>query len=244
MTQTSREHTVKSFSEELASLSAAVAHMGGLAEQQLAQAVQAISRRDSGLAEKTIADDTLIDELEVQIETDSVRVLALRQPMAQDLREVVSAVKISSDLERVGDLSKNIAKRTLLLNKEEPVRLTKGSTHMGRMVLTQLKDVLDAFSSRDAEKALAVWGRDEEIDELYNSLFRELLTYMMEDPRTIGSCAHLLFVAKNLERIGDHATNVAEIVYYLVVGKRLDDERPKGDMPPLTRADLESKDPA
>jgi len=242
MTQTSREHIVRSFSDELAALSADVAHMGGLAEQQLAQAIEAVSRRDSGLAEKTVFDDARIDELEIQIETNGIRLLALRQPMAQDLRDVVSAIKISSDLERVGDLSKNIGKRALVLNREEPVRLTKGLTHMGRLALTQLKDVLDAFSARDSERALAVWRRDEEIDELYNSLFRELLTYMMEDPRTIGLCTHLLFVAKNLERIGDHATNIAEIVYYLVGGSRLEDERPKGDVTTQTQVDFDSKE--
>ncbi len=241
MTTSKHEHIVKSFADELELLSADIAHMGGLAEQQLAQAIEAVAQRDSALAEKTISDDARIDELEIQIETNGIRVLALRQPMALDLREVVSAIKISSDLERVGDLSKNIGKRALVLNREEPVRLTKGLTHMGRMALTQLKDVLDAFSARNAEQATAVWRRDEEIDELYNSLFRELLTYMMEDPRTIGLCTHLLFVAKNLERIGDHATNIAEIVYYLVVGTRLDDERPKGDITTLTQYSLETK---
>lgn len=242
MTTSSHEHIVKSFADELDLLSTDIAQMGGLAEQQLAQAIEAVSRRDSALAQATIDSDARIDELEIQVETNGTRILALRQPMAQDLREVVSAIKISSDLERVGDLSKNIGKRALVLNKEEPVRLTKGLTHMGRMALNQLKDVLDAFSARNAEQALAVWRRDEEIDELYNSLFRELLTYMMEDPRTIGMCTHLLFVAKNLERIGDHATNVAEIVYYLVVGKRLDDERPKSDVTTLTRVNFESEE--
>jgi len=236
MPTSSHEHIVKSFTEELALLGAEVAQMGGLAEQQLSQAIEAIARRDTALAEQTIRDDERIDKLEMEIQSRAVRVLALRQPMAQDLREVVVAIKISTDLERVGDLSKNIAKRTLVLNREEPVRIIQSLSRMGRLALTELKDALDAYSERNADQALVVWRRDEDLDELYNSLFRELLTYMMEDPRTIGLGTHLMFVAKNLERIGDHATNIAETVHYLVHGTNIRDARPKGafpSMPPI-----------
>ena len=233
MPTSSHDHIVKSFSDELAALATDVAQMGGLAEQQLSHAIDAIARRDTALAEQTIRDDERIDRLENEIEARAVRVLALRQPMAQDLREVICALKISSDLERVGDLSKNIAKRTLVLNQEEPVRIIQSLSRMGRLALTELKDALDAYAERDANQALVVWRRDEDLDELYNSLFRELLTYMMEDPQTIGLGIHLMFVAKNLERIGDHATNIAESIYYLVQGRNIRDERPKGTFPTL-----------
>jgi phosphate transport system protein len=223
---------------ELESLSASVAHMGGLAESQFAAAIESVARRDSALAEHTVSEDARIDLLEQQIEQKAIQLLALRAPLGQSLRETLSAIKIASDLERIGDLSKNVAKRALVLNQEEPVKLTQSLSRMGRQSLSQLKDVLDAYIERDAEKSLAVWRRDEEIDELYNSLFRELLTYMMEDPRTIGLGTHLLFIAKNIERIGDHATNIAEIVYYLVNGSYLKDERPKGDVTSLTSVQI------
>jgi len=211
-----------------------VAHMGGLAESQLTSAIEGIVRRDSALAEAVIDGDLRMDEMEQSIEANAVRLIALRQPLGRDLRVVMSAIKIASDLERIGDLAKNVAKRSLVLNKEEPVKLTQGLARMGRQALSQLKTVLDAFTERDATRALAVRRQDEEIDELYNSLFRELLTYMMEDPRMIGLCTHLLFVAKNMERIGDHATNIAETVYYLVHGAYPSDERPKGDVTSIT----------
>jgi phosphate transport system protein len=158
----------------------------------------------------------------------------LRQPLAVDLRATLAAIKIANELERIGDLAKNIGKRALVLNREPPIRLTQSLARMGRQCLAQMKMVLDAYSDRDAEAARNVWRHDEEIDELYNSLFRELLTYMMEDPRTIGLCTHLLFIAKNIERAGDHATNIAETVYHMVTGSYMRIERPKADMTSTT----------
>ena len=227
------DHTVKSFDAELEGLTAKVSEMGGLAEAELTGAIEAVSRRDTALAERIILDDVRVDQLGRQIEAQAIRLLALRQPMADDLRETLAAIKMSVDLERIGDLAKNVAKRALVLNREPPVRLTQSVGRMGRQALQQLTQVLDAYAQRSAERALAVWRSDNEIDENYNSLFRELLTYMMEDPRTIGLCTHLLFLAKNLERIGDHATNVAEIVYYLVTGTDLSLDRPRGDVTSL-----------
>jgi phosphate transport system protein len=235
------EHTVKAFTEQLESLATAVAQMGGLAEAQLADAVEAIGRRDTGIAESVIANDKRIDQLQYFIEDQALKLLALRQPMAVDLRETLAAIKIASELERIGDLAKNIAKRAIVLNREPPIRLTQSLARMGRQVLSQLKMVLDSYSHRDAEGAESVWKRDGEIDEIYNSLFRELLTYMMEDPRTIGLCAHLLFVAKNIERAGDHATNVAETVYHMVSGNHLNTERPKADVTSETTIPFERK---
>jgi phosphate transport system protein len=223
------DHTVKAFSEQLESLSSGVARMGGLAEAQLADAVEAIARRDTKLAEGAIAGDPRIDELQQQIEAQALKLLALRQPMAVDLRDTLAAIKIASELERIGDLAKNIAKRALVLNREPPIRLTQSLARMGRASLNQLKLVLDSYSDRDAKGAEAVWRNDGEIDEIYNSLFRELLTYMMEDPRTIGLCTHLLFVAKNIERCGDHCTNIAETVYHMVRAGHLAANRPKAD---------------
>ena len=229
------DHIVSAFEEALDSLRESLARMGGLAEKQLADAIDAIVRRDRALAEQTVAHDRQIDVLEVDIEGQALRLLALRQPMAIDLRETISAIKISSDLERIGDLAKNIAKRVQVVDETRPGRSIQGMGRMGRQVLTQLKEVLDAYAERNADRALVVWRRDEEIDEMYNSLFRELLTYMMEDPRTISLCTHLLFVAKNLERIGDHTTNIAETVQFLVKGQTLAEARPKGDITSVTR---------
>jgi len=233
------EHTVKAFTEKLESLAASVAQMGGLAEAQLADAIEAIGKRDTGLAENAVGGDKQIDELQQSIEDQAMKLLALRQPMAVDLRETLAAIKIASELERIGDLAKNIAKRAIVLNREPPIRLTQSLARMGRQALAQLKLVLDAFSDRDASGAEAVWKQDGEIDETYNSLFRELLTYMMEDPRTIGLCTHLLFVAKNIERTGDHATNIAEVVYHMVSGGHLATERPKADKTSETRVPFE-----
>jgi phosphate transport system protein len=224
------EHIVKSFSEQLESLSNAVAQMGGLVEVQFANAIEAIAKRDTKLAEGAIASDERVDRLQQSVEEQALKVLALRQPMAVDLRATLSAIKIASELERIGDYGKNIGKRALLLNREPPIRLTQSLARMGRQALAQLKAVLDAYSNRDPQAAQTVWLHDEEIDELYNSLFRELLTYMMEDPRTIGLCTHLLFIAKNIERAGDHATNIAETVYHMSTGNYLRIERPKADV--------------
>ena len=234
------DHTVKSFDEQLQALSAAVAQMGGLAEAQLAAAIDAIARRDSNAAESAVAGDARIDALQQEIEERALKLLALRQPMAVDLRDTMAAIKIANELERIGDLAKNIAKRALVLNREPPIRLTQSLGRMGKAAQNQLKQVLDAFSNRNAEEAEAVWQRDGEIDEIYNSLFRELLTYMMEDPRTIGLCTHLLFVAKNIERCGDHCTNIAEVVYHMVKAGHLTAARPKADITSETSVPYES----
>lgn len=224
------EHIVTSYEDELASLDKKIAQMGGLTERLVGQAFDALRNRDTELAEQTIQADHEIDKLELEIEEQAITMIARRQPMALDLRQIMSAIKMSSDLERSGDLAKNIAKRVLSIHSEkQPSQLMHGMKSMQELALQQLKDVLDAYTERNTEKALSVWRRDEEIDEIYNSLFRELLTYMMEDPRNIGLCTHLLFCAKNLERIGDHATNIAENVYFLVNGTALTEARPKSD---------------
>jgi phosphate transport system protein len=224
------EHIVRSYEEELSLLNNKIAKMGGLAEQVLGQSFEALERRDPELATATIKKDEEIDALQKEIEEQAVLMIARRQPMAFDLRQIVAAFRISNELERIGDLGKNIAKRAVaVVSEQQPKQLVLGLKHMGELALGQLKDVLDAFIERDADRALKVWYRDEEIDAMYNSIFRELLTYMMEDPRNIGLCTHLLFGAKNIERIGDHATNIAETVYYLVHGTAITDERPKGD---------------
>ncbi len=223
-------HIVTSFEDELRALDNKLAEMGGLAERQLDRSYQALNGRDTVLAEQAIASDRVIDKHEREIETQAISMIGKRQPMAQDLRQITAAMKISGDLERIGDLAKNIAKRALAVTGEpRPKQLMGGLGHMTEIAQRQVKDVLDAFAMRDAAKAEAVWRKDDQIDAMYNSLFRELLTYMMEDPRNIGLCTHLLFAAKNLERIGDHATNIAETTYYLVTGSQLTEDRPKGD---------------
>lgn len=236
------EHTLKAFEEELQALSVSIAQMGGLTEAQLGTALDAIVRRDMQLAERAIRSDDAIDDLEHKIEAATVRLIALHQPMAVDLREAIAAIKISIDLERIGDLAKNIAKRALVLQNdfEGAAKLIQGIARMGRLAQRQLKQVLDAYANRDAGAAMDVWREDEEIDAMYNSVFRELLTYMMEDPRTIGVSTHLLFIAKNVERIGDHATNIAETVGYLVTGEWVHDERPKGDTTSTTAIEAEN----
>ncbi|HUO12839.1 MAG TPA: phosphate signaling complex protein PhoU, partial [Caulobacteraceae bacterium] len=224
------EHTLRAYDEELDALTAELSRMGGLAEVEVADAIRAIGRRDVALAQAVIGRDARLDEIEVEIERRAVRLIALRQPVADDLRRTLGSLKISMNLERCGDLAKNIAKRALVIAEADAVTpLTRSIERMGDLVASRLKDVLDAYAARDDERAQAVWRRDQEIDEHYDATFRELLTYMMGDPRTITSCAHLLFVAKNLERIGDHATNIAEIVHYQISGEELPPERPKWD---------------
>lgn len=224
------EHTVTAFEEELKLLESKLAEMGGLAEQLLGRAIDSLERRDPGLAALTIRQDEHIDRLEHEVEELAISIIARRQPMAIDLRQIMTAIRVAGDLERIGDLGKNIAKRaTAIAEENRPKQLMIGIRHIGNTALEQLKDVLDAYSHRDATKALQVWLRDEELDAIYNSIFRELLTYMMEDPRNIGLCTHLLFGAKNLERIGDHATNIAEMTHFLVHGKPIGEQRPKGD---------------
>jgi phosphate transport system protein len=223
------EHTVRSFSADLEELSADIARMGGLAEDMLSDAIQAIASRDAALADTVVARDPQVDALQIEAEKKILRLLALRQPLARDLRQTISALKIAAELERIADLAKNIAKRAKVLDAIEPTAALKGVARMGRLVIAQLKHVLDAYSALETDAAAKVWTRDEEVDEHYQSLFREVVTYMIEDPRTISACAHLLFVAKNLERIGDHCTNIAEEVHFLVTGEQLPTERPKVD---------------
>ncbi|HXD46757.1 MAG TPA: phosphate signaling complex protein PhoU [Pseudolabrys sp.] len=223
-------HTVKAFDTDLQDLARMVAEMGGLAEKQVADAVDALARRDTTLAQRVTGADTQIDALQHEIEEKAVLTIARRQPMAVDLREIVSALRISNDLERIGDLAKNIAKRVIALNAEfPPPKLIRGVEHMTDLLLGQLKAVLNAYARRSVAEAMAVWRGDEEIDAVCTSVFRELLTYMMEDPRNITFCIHLLFCAKNIERMGDHATNIAETVHYMIEGKPITDQRPKGD---------------
>jgi phosphate transport system protein len=230
----SSEHTVRAYDEELEALTAELSRMGGLAEVEVADSIRAIARRDVAIAQGVIGRDARLDEIEADIERRAIRLIALRQPVADDLRRTVAALKISMNLERCGDLAKNIAKRALVIAESDPITpLTRSIERMGELVTARLKDVLDAFAARDLDRARAVWQRDQEVDEHYDAIFRELLTYMMGDPRTIASCAHLLFVAKNLERIGDHATNIAEILTYEITGEHITDARPKLD--PLER---------
>ncbi len=229
------DHIAKAFDADLEDLNRMVAEMGGLAEREIADAVQSLTRRDTALARKMIATDAQVDALQREIEERAVLTIARRQPMAVDLREIVSALRVAGEIERIGDLGKNIGKRVLDLNGEYPsLKLIRGVEHMGSLVLAQLKRVLDAYAARDVEEAMEVWRRDEEIDAMCVSLFRELLTYMMEDPRSITFCIHLLFSAKNIERMGDHATNIAETVHYMITGQPIAQERPKADTTSFT----------
>ena len=223
------EHIIKSYDEELQRLDNTIAEMGGMAESQLTAAIDAVIKRDSDLAASVIEADTRVDELEQEVEALVVRLLALRQPMARDLRQIVAALKTSTDLERMCDYAANVAKRSIILNQSAPVKPVYALPRMGALCQTMVKDMLDAYVERDADKALAVWMRDEELDEMYTSLFRELLTYMIEDARNITPCTHLLFMAKNIERIGDHTTNIAETLYFFVHGKPLTQIRRKRD---------------
>jgi phosphate transport system protein len=224
------EHTAKAFDVDLQEIARLVAEMGGLAEKQIADAIDGLARRDTDRAQRTVSGDLAIDALQREIEEKAVLTIARRQPMAVDLREIIGALRVANDLERIGDLAKNIGKRVLALDSEfHPPKLIRGVEHMGALVLAQLKEVLDAYAGHDLKKAMAVWNGDEAIDALCTSLFRELLTYMMEDPRNITFCIHLMFCAKNIERMGDHATNIAETVYFMIEGHAITDQRPKGD---------------
>ncbi len=224
------DHIVRSFDEELGQITAEVARMGGLTEAQIGESLDCVLRRDVKLAEQVAARDAQLDFMEAEIEKKAIRIIALRQPMANDLRHAVAAMKIASNLERCGDLAKNIAKRSLVLAGSEPATpLSRSIDRLGRLVAARLKEVLDAYTASDIDRAIAVWKRDDEIDSHYDSLFRELLTYMMGDPKMITPGAHLLFIAKNLERMGDHATNIAEIIHYELTGEGLGTDRPKMD---------------
>ena len=228
------DHIVKSFDDELNKLSDLVSRMGGLAEEQIERAIDALQKRDGVAATETIENDRKIDALQLEIEELAIQMIVRRQPLAADLRHTVAALKIAPLIERIGDYAKNIGRRTLALNQSPPVKPLFTIPRMGRMARNMVQDVLDAFSNNDVEKARAVWERDAELDDMYDSLFRELLTYMMEDPRSITACTHLLFVARNIERIGDIATNIAEVVHYQVEGKTLSEDRPKADEASVT----------
>jgi len=223
-------HIVHSYDEELKHLGNRLAAMGGHAERMVDQAVLALVNADAGLARKVIADDEFLDETQREIDDKAVLLIAKRQPMANDLRQVIGTIRIAADLERVGDLGKNIAKRVVAVTEaRQPLSLFRGLHALAELALTQLKEVLDVYASRSVERLAFMRDRDDQIDAMYTSLFRELLTYMMEDPRNITPCTHLLFCAKNIERIGDHATNIAETIFYVVTGEQMPIERPKED---------------
>ncbi|MGY6628958.1 MAG: phosphate signaling complex protein PhoU [Oceanicaulis sp.] len=229
--QVKAPHIVKAFSEELEQLSADVAAMGGLAESLVSDALEAAATRDGDLAADVVARDVQVDAMQRDIEKKIIRLLALRHPIAQDLRVCIAALKIVSDLERVGDLAKSIARRVPTLNDSEPTAFAASVDRMGKLVLSHLHEVLDAYATGETARAVAVWERDDDVDEHYNALFRELVRAMSNNPSMIGPGAHLLFIAKNLERIGDHATNIAEVIHYLVTGRELASERPRGPRP-------------
>lgn len=224
-----KKHIVTSFEVDLQKLRDMIAVMGGLVERSVADATIALTTHDAALASRVIEMDLQIDAEERAVEQFAVRLLALRQPVADDLRQVVAALKVITDLERVGDYASNVAKRSLVLNKVASAYSLSGIGQMAALVQQNLKTVIDAVGEADPQKAVSVWRADQMVDDLYNTIFRELITYMMEDARSITACTHLLFIAKNLERIGDHATNIAELTYYAVTGDTLPDFRPKGD---------------
>ena len=228
------DHTVKSFDEQLNRLHNKIAEMSGLAEHQLAEAISALVHRDGERAAVVAGGDTRIDALENEVDHLAVLLIALRQPMGEDLRCVIAGLKNAAIIERIGDYAKNVAKRTGALVEMPPMPPATTVARLGNLAQAMIKDVLDAYLERDAEKAEMVRRRDAEVDALYTSIFRELLTYMMEDPRNITACTHLLFIAKNIERIGDHATNIAENVIFLVDGKAPTDQRTKGDQSSYT----------
>ena len=223
------EHLVKSYDLELKRLGNLITEMGGIVESQVADAAEAILQRDTEMATRVVEADPRVDAIEREVEQFVIRLLALRQPMAGDLRNIVAALKITGDLERIGDYASNVAKRSMVLSQFQLPLSLSGLGHMAQLVQANLKQIIDAVSENDADKAIQVWRSDQVIDDLYNTVFRELITYMMEDPRNITPCTHLLFIAKNLERIGDHATNIAEILHYAVTGEPLTEARPKGD---------------
>ena len=229
MPQDSPGHIVKSYESDLKRLREMIARMGGLAERQVADSAEALVRRDTELAAEVVQRDAQLDQMEREIEQFCVRLLALRQPMAQDLRLIIACMKISQDLERIGDYARNGAKRAIVVAQQSLTGSLNGFERMAELVEENLKGAIDALVADDAVRADEVWRNDEPIDGIYNGIFRELLTFMMEDPRNITAATHLLFIAKNLERIGDHATNIAERVHFAVLGEMPGEERPKGD---------------
>ncbi len=230
MAEAQPEHIVRSYAQELAALRDRIAQMGGMVEAQVAAAAMAVVHQDSAAASQAVEQDPAVDALEREVEGQVIQMLALRQPMAQDLRQIVAALKITSALERIGDYAANVAKRSIVLAQFSLPFSLSGIAHMTRLVQENLKLIVDAVGENDEQKAMQVWRSDQAVDDIYNAIFRELITYMMEDPRNITPCTHLLFIAKNLERIGDHATNIAETVFYAVTGESLPESRPKGDM--------------
>lgn len=224
-------HTVASFDGELAALSAVLLDMGQRAAHSLEFAAEAMEKSDAAIATQLIAADRAIDDLQHQIEEKAVGIIARRQPVASDLRQLIACLRVANDFERIGDLSKNVAKRTLAILDAGPIGVsTSGLSILAARVQEALDQVIEALRTRDETQAMSVWERDHEIDAQHTSLFRELLTYMMEDPRNIGACTHLLFCAKNLERIGDHATNIAETIHYMVTGRTVIVDRPRADV--------------
>jgi phosphate transport system protein len=235
------EHTVKAFDRELDALERRIAEMGGIAEKMVIDAMDALANADTVLAHEVVATDLRLDAQQRKIEDMAVMTIARRQPVAVDLRELIGAIRIAGDLERIGDLAKNIAKRTMKVGSGARVpRALIGLKHMNEVANELLKDVLDAYAQRDEERARAVWQRDVDLDELEDSVFRDVLTHMMEDPRNISFCAHLLFCSKNVERIGDHATNIAETVVYLVSGRSMPSERPHARPEGDARIDIDA----
>jgi phosphate transport system protein len=222
-------HLIKSFDQELRRLRDMAVEMGGIVENQVALAAVAIIERDNTAASRVVEEDPRVDALERDIEQFVIRMLALRQPLAGDLRQTVAALKMTVDLERIGDYAANVAKRSIVLSQFTLPYSLAGLGHMARLVQENLKLTVDAIGENDADKAMQVWRSDQMVDDIYTVIFRELITYMMEDPRNITPCIHLMFIAKNLERIGDHATNIAETIYYAVKGEPLPDARPKGE---------------
>jgi phosphate transport system protein len=223
-------HIVKSYEQELKRLRDMITEMGGMVENQVALAAVAVVENDTASATQAVEQDPAVDALERQVEQFVIRLLALRQPMAADLRQIVAALKITHDLERIGDYAANVAKRSIVLGQFSLPFGLAGIAHMARLVQENLKLTIDAIGENDAAKAVQVWRSDQAVDDFYNAIFREFVTYMMEDPRNITPCTHLLFIAKNLERIGDHATNIAETVHFAVTGEALPEARPKGDV--------------
>lgn len=226
----SNDHIVKSYDNELQRLDGEIQRMGQIAVAQLDAAIDVLQRRDTQAAMRVVANDDAIDALEQEVSHDVLRLLALRQPMARDLREVYAALRISSDIERIGDYAANVAKRSMVLNQSAPVTVARGLPALARLANNLVTEALAAYRLRDAAKAMHVRGRDAELDAEYTGLFRELLTYMAEDPRQITACTHLLFIAKNIERIGDHATNIAENTWFLVHGEQPEGDRAKADL--------------
>ncbi len=235
---TGTDHIIKSYDSELTRLTGEIVRMGELAATQLEAAIDVLERRDERAARRVVGNDEAIDQLEHDISHDVIRLLALRAPMAGDLRNVYAALRIASDIERIGDYAANVAKRSIPLSMVAPVAPVGGLSHLAKLAAGEVREVLLAYRDRDTEAAYKVWKNDVVLDEAYTGYFRQLLTYMMEDPRNITPCTHLLFMAKNIERIGDHATNIAENVWFQVTGEPLNKQRSKGDFtssPEMTR---------